>query len=309
MVRTDAENQTIGPVFFLKLKGIIKMMPEKFYKPWEEIDESLKHGGISGELQGNFVGPDLGDNPKTSNRDMKLIFEEVRDVAASISMMPGADVEGPPSHSAVKEVLQGLNHFFERVLDRTMVCSTPSFQFTHAIPPSENFTLRPIHYPLRNQFVDGFIFYSLGTMVEIAEANYNGQHANLDPSTAHRVLGPLAHFKKNLIKDWFDKEVANEITLEELTELFRGIAKPGPEIVPAGEFLESPDPTKVEEALSGIDIFQWYPTNEDWQIFGKKHTEMYKPERIWQPEGAYTPTEDVAPEDPVKAEAPAAPVG
>lgn len=276
-------------------------MPEKFYKPWEEIDPELKHGGIPGMLAGEYVGPDLTDNTKTRNRDMKYIFEVIRDCAASLSMRPCADAEGPPDYNTMEEVLKALNWFFERVLDRTIVLSSSSFEFTHAVPPTEYFMLRPIHYPLRNQFMDAVIFYMLGTMVEIAEANRNCNHSNLDPSTAVRVLAPCAHLKKNILKDFFDLEVRGEVTVEELEKMFKGIQQPGPVIVPAGESAIRPGMGESEGAREGINLFQWYPQANDWDVFGKKNTEMYKPERIWQPEGEITATEDIAPEQPTSA--------
>jgi len=276
-------------------------MQEKFYLPWAEIDPDLKHGGIPGELEPHYVGPDLGDNPKTRNRDLYYIFGVARDGAAGLSMRPAADLEGPPNQNAMSEVLKALNWYFERVLDRTKVCSTPEHEWCHAIPPYETFKIRPIKYPLRNEFMDNVIFYWIGTLVEIAELNRNGNHSYLDPSSSLRILSALFHLKKTIIKDWFDQEVANEISLAELQELFAGLVQPGPVIVPAGESAPKPEGESVKAALTGVDTLQWFPDESDWAIFGKKHTEMWKPERLFQPEGAIPATEDVASEDTIPA--------
>ena len=115
------------------------------------------------------------------------------------------------------------------------------------------------------------------------------------------------HLKKIIVKDWFDQEVAGEISLAELQELFANIAQPGPVIVPSGEHMPAPDAGEVQTALSGIDTLQWYPDAPAWQIFGKKQTEMYKPERLFQPEGAISATEDVAHEDTTAAPPPITP--
>jgi hypothetical protein len=275
-------------------------MAKKFYLPWAHIDPDLKHGGISGELEGNYVGPDLGDNTTTKNRDLLLIFSCVRDVAAALSMMPGADVEGPPLRNHVNETLQAMNWIMERTMDRTAVCSSDFFMWTHAIPPVEHFKLRPIKYPLRMAFMDDVVFHLIGLHVEFAEMNANGFHSSLDPSSTARLLAPLYHLKAKIALDWFDKEVEGQVSVEELSDLFQNIKPPGPNIVPSGESHPTPTPEAVAQALQGISLIQWFPTKEDWQVFGKKRTMLYKAERIWQPEGAISATEDVAPENPTQ---------
>ena len=93
-------------------------MPEKFYLPWDQIDPSLQHGGIPGVIDQGWVGPDLGDNISTRNRDMKYVFEVLRDIAASLSMRPAADAEGPPNQNAMVEVLKVVHPLLEqRIVD------------------------------------------------------------------------------------------------------------------------------------------------------------------------------------------------
>jgi hypothetical protein len=130
--------------------------------------------------------------------------------------------------------------------------------------------------------------------------NVNAQHSWMDPSTAQRVMAPLIHLKGNIIRDWFDQECADEVSLDELSGLFAKITRPGPSIVPAGTSQEAPSTEDTNEALSGVNVIQWFPSPEQWNIFSRKRTELMKTERIWQPEGAGTTTEDVAPENPVR---------
>lgn len=273
-------------------------VPDKFYVPWSEIDPDGQHGGIEGELA-EFVGPDLGDNPKTKNVDMVKVFSAVRDCAASLSMAPTANMEGPPVQNIVEETLRAFNWIAEVLLDRTRTQATPLFQWTHAVPPYIDFTVRPIRFPLRNPFCNDVVFHLLGMLVETAESNANALHACLDPSSSFRLIAPLYHMKANVIRDWFDQEVAGEISLDELNQIFLGVARPGPTIVPSGESHGLPDSAAVAEVLTGVDTLQWYPTQEHWAIFARKQVEIYKPERIWQPEGATATTEDVAPHDPI----------
>jgi hypothetical protein len=278
-------------------------VPQNFFQPWAEIDPEQTHGGLPGALE-DFVGPRLGDNPTTKNIDMLTLFGAVRDTAASISMAPTANAEGPPGRPLVEEILLGLNLCIERILDRTRVASSGYFEWRHATPPCDTFALRPIRYPLRNEFARRAIFFFLGTLVEVAENSANARHSGLDPSQARDLLGGLLTLKASIAKDWFDKEVEGEITLEELNQMFAGVERPGPTIVPPGQSQPSPSDEVVTEALAGISLIQWFPNESDWQIFGKKHTEQYKPEPIWQPEGAVGTTEDVAPENPTPATGP-----
>ena len=278
-------------------------IPQKFHKPWVEIDPSMTHGGVPGEL-GEFVGPDLGDNPRTKNQDMKTIFTAIMTTAASISMAPEANKEGPPGRNIVEETLRALNFIFERVLDRTRTLSTSTFEWCHATPPYEYLMLRPVRYPLRQTFADQVIHYLLGTLVEVAEMNRNANHSSLDPNTAERVLAPLYHLKALIAKDYFDKEVSGEISLQEMIQMMVGVKNVGPVIVPSGESQNLASAEDVEDAMSGIDLLQWYPNQQEWTTFGEKMVQMYHPERVWQPEGAYPTTEDVASENTIPASQP-----
>ena len=270
------------------------MLPENFWIPWIEVDPTLAHGSIEGELEGQFVGPRLGDNPSTKNTDILTVFHALRDAAAALSMHPSGNNEGPPMRNEVEEALTAWNWVTERVLDRIQPTSNRLFQWCHATPPTINFDVRPIRFPLRQEYLHGAVYMLLGTMVETAESNANGFHSGIDPQSAHKMLAPLYHWKATTIKDWFDKEVSGEISEAELQSLFLGIDTPGPNIVPSGETQPSPGEDAVSEVMSGVDVLQWFPNEPDWQVFGRKRMEIYYPERIFQPEGGLRTTEDVA---------------
>lgn len=272
------------------------MLPINFWIPWSDVDPALTHGGIAGELEGQFVAPRLGDNPSTKNTDMLTCFHALRDASASLSMHPSANNEGPPMRNEVEESLVAWNWVAERVLDRIQPTSNRLFQWCHATPPTINFDVRPIRFPLRQEFLHGAIYMLIGTMVECAESNANGFHSGIDPQSAHKILAPLYHWKANTIKDWFDQEVAGEISEAELQALFLNIDRPGPNIVPSGETQPAPGSDQISAVLTGVDVLQWFPTEQDWVIFGNKRMELYYPERIFQPEAGMRTTEDVAPE-------------
>lgn len=271
-------------------------LPTNFWIPWNEIDPDLTHGGIEGELEGQFVGPRLGDNPNTKNTDMLTVFHALRDGAAALSMHPSANNEGPPMRNEVEESLVAWNWITERVLDRIQPTSNRLFQWCHATPPTIGFDVRPVRFPLRQEYLHGAIYMLLGTMVETAESNANGFHSGIDPQSAHKILAPLYHWKANVIKDWFDKEVAGEISEDELKQIYGGVSRPGPNIVLPGETQPTADAGDVSEVLQGISVLQWFPDTEDWTVFGNKRLELYYPERIFQPEAGMRTTEDVAPE-------------
>lgn len=274
-------------------------MPTKFHLPWREIDPDLKHGGISEELSDEFVGPDLGDNKSTINLDMLQIFGACRDVAASISRSPSADTEGAPNKNIVEEALLGTAWVSERILDRISPNSNRLFEWTHATPPSVGFRLRPIKFPLRNEFANTVVFTLIGELVEIAENNANGHHSRLSPNQAAHVLAPIWHLRANIVRDWFDIEVGGEISPEELDVLFEGAAEEEPTFTRSGDTHPRPSKAAVEEALKGIDLFKWHPSVEDWQVFAKKVRGMYVPERLYQPEGSLRTSEDIAFEKPL----------
>lgn len=268
-------------------------LPDNFWIPWVEVDPDLQHGGIDGELEGQFVAPRLGDNPNTKNTDMLTIFHALRDAAASLSMHPAANNEGAPMRNEVEESLVAWNWVTERILDRIKPTSNVLFQWCHATPPTIGFDVRPIRFPLRQEFLHSATFMLLGTMVEVAESNANGFHSGVDPQSGHKLLAPLYHWKANVIKDWFDKEVSGEMSEAELVSLYTGEY---PNIILPGDSAESPATGDVAERLTGVSVLQWAPKEENWTDFGKKRLALYYPERIFQPEGGMRTTEDVAPE-------------
>lgn len=272
------------------------MMPDKFYVPWIDIDPSLAHGGIDGELAPYFVAPDLGDNPTTKNPDMVRIFNEIRNSAQSVSMAPESMKQGYPGRRIVEETLRAMNTVMEKIIDVTHTNATRFHAWSHALPPSMHFPMAPIRYPLRQEFAHNFIHYCLGTLVETAELNRNANHNGLDPQAADILIAPFYNWKATTMKYYFDLEVAGEISREEMNSMFSGKYRPGPTVSPPDESAERPSLEDSVEALSGIDVLQWYPTQLDWNTFGRLADERYVPERIFQPEGAMSTTEDVASE-------------
>jgi hypothetical protein len=210
-------------------------------------------------------------------------------------MSPEADVQGPPGRNIVEEVLNSINFIFERILDRTITVATKTHEWTHAIPPAQGFQLQPIRFPLRQSFASRVVHYMIGSLVEVAEMNRNGNHSGIDVSTSKRMLSALFYMKCQIAKDYFDVEPYGEISMDELIDIMSGI-KPVPQtITPSGEEQQLPDMAAVNEALDGEDMLQWYPNDANWVIFASKEAALYKPERTWQPEATNQTTEDVAP--------------
>lgn len=271
----------------------------EFWQPWSEIDPSLRHGGVEGELGTGWVGPRLGDNLVTKNQDMMMIFNIVRDCSASLSQVPNANVEGPPVRNTLEEILKAWNWISERILDRVTPRANRIFQWTHATPVEDPFKLRPVMFPLRNSMVHECVYYLLGAAVEIAESNANGLHSRLDVQSGARILAPIFHVKANIMRDYFDIEVGGEISTEELELLVGKLEPSSPTTVPPGTTAPRPTAEAVATERVGTDVLNWFPSDEDWVKFSEKVGKMYIPERIFQPEGAMRTTEDVSPEVPV----------
>lgn len=276
------------------------MMPTKFSKAWVEIDPALKHGGIPNELHG-YVGPDLGDNPTTVNPDCLAIFMELQSVIASVSMAPESMSEAQPGRGIVEESLNGLNAVFEKIVDVTHTDATKFHAWRHAIPPNLDFKLAPIRFPLRNPFANEFVHYGIGALVEVAELNRNANHSGLDPQSGNGLIAPLYYWKSKVMKIMFDLEVAGEISMNEMIDLFQGKYRPGPTVSKPDESAERADGDAVLEALSGTDVLQWTPNDVEWATFGNLNMKRFIPERTFQPEGAYPTTEDVRFEQTVDA--------
>jgi len=278
------------------------MMPTRFTLPWGAVDPNYAHGGISGELQGMFVAPDLGDNWQTKNVDNLKIMNALNEVAASLSMHPDIEMEGYPTRNFVEEMLQAFNYVAEHIVDTTRSSANRHFQWTHAIPPINDYAIRPIRFPVRSQFGIDTLHYLIGNHVECAELNRNCAHSGLTPQDANRLLGPLFEQKAATMKLYFDLEVSGELSMAEVEALMKGKYRPGPSVSPPDESAELPDAAAVQEALTGVDVLQWYPTDSHWVTFGRLRDNRYQPERIYQPEGARATTEDVASDSRRKAD-------
>lgn len=275
------------------------MMPDKFFKPWVEIDPSLRHGGIAGELEGQFIGPDIGDNFATKNLDNLAVFQSINDVGAAISMHHEADREGYPAKSIVEETLQGVNFILEHIMDRTHSTASKFFGWCHAVPPTQLYKMRPMRYPVRSVFAQEFVHFCIGTLVECAELNRNAAHSGFDPQAADRLIAPFYDWKARQMKFYFDIEVEGELSREELNTVLGGRFRPGPTVSPPDQTTDLPDDAQLLEALSGANVLQWYPDQKWWAVFGNLNDKRYQPERIWQPEGSRATTEDVAHETAV----------
>ncbi len=271
-------------------------VPSPFYVPWIEFDPSGSHGGIEGEL-GDFVAPRLGDNTRTKNQDVRRAFRRVIDSAASISMNPDGEAEDLITRNAIEEILRAYNWCAEAILDRTSSVANKFFQWTHAQPSDDPFLIRPVKYPLRNPLVTEAVYFLLGTSVELAECNCNATHSKFTPQISAQCLSPLHHMKANIIRDYFDLEVAGEISIEELEEISVGSEA----IVDSGKDAERPTAEAVASVLTGVEVLTWFPSDQDWAKFGEKEARRFSPQRILQPEGSSETTEDVAPQDPVAA--------
>ena len=267
-------------------------MPPKYYRPWSEVDPSMTHGGIADEL-GRFVAPDLGDNPTSQNRTMVTIFQEFNLSLTAISMHPYSDVKGFPDRALIEESLKVAQTFAERVITNTHTHATKFFSHTHAIPPTEHFKLMPIRYPLGNTFADEFVYWGLGTLVEIAENNRNALHKSLDPTASEIVLRGMYSWKADVMKFWFAKEVAGEISDAELDELFASLKLPNPFYPDVTS--DKPEAGDVVKALTGLDVLKWLPDEPDWTVFAQLRRRRHQPERVLQPEASMPTTEDVTP--------------
>lgn len=266
-------------------------MPEKFYVPWDNIDPTLQHGGVEGELGNGWVAPDVGDNPTSTNYDIVGLFKDLNMYAAAISMHPEADSENLPGRALLETALKATSTFFEQVVDKTKTHATSFFAFSHAIPPVNHFTMSPIRFPVRNATANEFVHYCIGTLVELAESSRNALHKGLDPETSSIVLAPLYTWKADIMKYFFDIEVEGEVSPEELLRIFTGIAKPVlsyPDVT-----ADRPTNEQVSEVLTGYDVLAFIPTAGDWAKFAELRLRRFKPERILQPEGARPTTEDV----------------
>lgn len=268
-------------------------MPTKFYKPWNEIDPSLQHGGIPGELAAGWVGADLGDNRTTTNKDMHNITYWLSQALTAVSMNPEADAQGMPGRRLVEQCLKVAETFTEMVVDVTHSHASKFFAFTHAIPPTNTFKITPIRYPVRSLFAEEFLHYGIGTLVELVENNRNALHKGLDSQASNIILEATWTWKAGVMKYWFDKEVAGEISTMELEELYRGIRRSVPSY--PDETGDTPEEGAVAQMLAGLDVLAWVPQPADWTKFAELRNRRFEPEAIFQPEATRQSTEDVVP--------------
>lgn len=269
-------------------------MPEKFVRAWPDVDPNLKHGGIAGVTDnGGWVGADINDNLSTTNKDLHSIVYWLSQALTSVSMNPEADAQGMPGKRLVDQCLKVAETFTEMVVDVTHSHASKFFQFTHAVPPRNWFKITPIMYPVRSSFADDFLHYGIGTIIELAENNRNSLHKGLDSQASNIILEATYTWKAQVMRYWFDKETAGDISTRELESLYQNVRRSVPSY--PDETMDTADPEAVQEALSGLDVLAWVPTNSDWTKFAELRNRRYEPEAIFQPEDTRQTTEDVLP--------------
>jgi len=280
-------------------------VPERFYIPWNQVNGATSlPGGFPGEL-GDFVAADLGDNAQTRNSAAVRLYDAVQEVATTLSTHPYADLQGYPERSMVEESLLGCNSILQKIVDRTQASSDSLYKWVHRTPPYRSFGLMPIRYPVRNPFLSEVVFNLIGLLGEIAEANANTLHRGFDIRTGRQFLRTPLLIKSDIARDFFDIEVAGEISDDELRELFTGITT---KVVPRpGDTASAPSAEAVAEAMAGVAIIDWQPSDVHWAVFGKKRDSAFDIERITQPEAGRTTTEDALPTGPVDPANPAVP--
>jgi hypothetical protein len=237
-------------------------LPTKFTKPWSAVDPSMQHGGIPGGLSEGWVGADLTDNLSTTNKDIHSTVYWLSQALTAVSMNPEADAQGMPGKRLVEQCLSVARTFTEMVVDCTHTHASKFFAFTHAIPPSNMFKITPIRYPVRSIFAEEFLHYGIGTLIELAENNRNAVHKGLDSQASNVILEATYTWKAGVMKYWFDKEVAGEISTAELENLYMGLTRSVPSYPDVTA--ETPETGDVAEALSGLDVLAFVPTNADW---------------------------------------------
>jgi hypothetical protein len=268
-------------------------LPTKFTKPWSAVDPSMQHGGIPGGLSEGWVGADLTDNLSTTNKDIHSTVYWLSQALTAVSMNPEADAQGMPGKRLVEQCLSVARTFTEMVVDCTHTHASKFFAFTHAIPPSNMFKITPIRYPVRSIFAEEFLHYGIGTLIELAENNRNAVHKGLDSQASNVILEATYTWKAGVMKYWFDKEVAGEISTAELENLYMGLTRSVPSYPDVTA--ETPETGDVAEALSGLDVLAFVPTNADWTKFAELRNRRFEPEAIFQPEAARPATEDMLP--------------
>jgi hypothetical protein len=268
-------------------------LPTKFTKPWSEIDPAMRHGGIPGGLEAGWVGADLTDNLSTTNKDISSAVYWLSQALTAVSMNPEADAQGMPGKRLVDQCLRVSRTFTEIIVDCTHTHASKFFAFTHAIPPASMFKITPIRYPVRSIFAEEFLHYGIGTLIELAENNRNAVHKGLDSQASNIILEATYAWKASVMKYWFDKEVAGEISTQELENLYSSLNRSVPSY--PDETAETPAPGDVAMELSGLDVLAFVPTDSDWTKFAELRNRRFEPEAIFQPEETRQATEDMLP--------------
>lgn len=272
-----------------------------FFKPWDQIDPTLADGGIADPaMSAEFVGVDVGDNKTTRNMSLRYIFAAIQTAAASIGAHAYSNIEGAPAQALVREILRAIDFVAEKIHVNTRA-NGGAFSWIHAAPNDDPFRLRPVRFPLRNPLAHQVVFGFLGVSSEVAQANGNALHTNLDPQSSANLLAPLMGLKESIVIEQFGKEVEGHVSVSELAAMFAEVGASFPAFVVPGADEPRPTPTDAADADTGVDLMRWKPEPEDWRRFDKRRATMFTGENVFQPEGADVTDEDVAGEDTVPA--------
>jgi len=257
-------------------------------------------GTIGPDMPGHasdFVIANIGEHKVTNNSDLWLLIDRVQAEAQSLGNSP-AFVQPIVDPQFIRDTLLAIDRV--RAMAVGMLISQASGFFTRRFggPSQKAHALAPIMYPGVNRIGAVVVESFLCSLHQAPRVNSNMFDQGLLSEDCATVLHSLISAKGRIMRQLFQKELAGELSPAELTALFEGSTLQPPSQRPTGaaalanETVPAPDAAQLTEALSGVDVVTWVPTDGDWAICATVLKRMTPP-----PGPAQLPMEPLAVDD------------
>ena len=265
----------------------------------EEFTERPKREDLP---DGTYFQVALGSHGSTDNLDLWGAWRRMGAEAARLSVMD-ANRQPELSRTLVEAGIGAINRIFTDVVVRLVTNANDVFSgAVYGGPMGRLYEHTPIRWAGENEVGLNILLSMASAMHQVPRLRSNSFDHGIPRVAASAIMLPLFQQKGRLMREYFRKETQGHVSPDELDAVFRTddvrpplsssvrdrhdtAATKAAEDKRALEDESAPTPT--EEAMvkvkSGVEIWQWAPSEADWFTFARVTEKMETEGPVDQP--------------------------
>ena len=200
----------------------------------------------------------------------------------------------------VGSTLSAINRCFTSVSARVVTHANQLYSSTFGGPLAYQYMQIPIRWTGESPEALKYVLKFVEALYQIPQVRSNTIDNGLPSEHAAIIMQPLFALKAEIMKLRFRKEVQGDVSPQELDAIFRGsnlqpplrhsfddhrdsssITASEDAAAMLDESAKSPTVETAEQAMSGLDVWTWVPSQADWITFGEiaRRMEMDGPQQ------------------------------